>query len=78
MNLSFSTRGWNHLSWDEQVRDAEEMGFSLMDYLGIEKPNNFSCFSDGKKRSIGIGNDGKRIGGNRCIIDKEEKPQTGQ
>ena len=62
----------------KRFKDAEEMGFSLMDYLGIEKPNNFSCFSDGKKRTIGIGTDGKRIGGNRCIIDKEEKPQTGQ
>ena len=34
MNLSFSTRGWNSLSWEEQVRDAEEMGF-----LGIEPYN---------------------------------------
>jgi len=62
----------------KRFKDAEEMGFSLMDYLGIEKPKNFSCFSDNKKRKIGIGKDGKRIGGNRCIIDKEEKPQTGQ
>jgi len=34
MNLSFSTRGWNNLSWEDQVRDAEEMGF-----LGIEPYN---------------------------------------
>jgi fatty-acyl-CoA synthase len=34
MNLSFSTRGWNNLSWEEQVHDAEEMGF-----LGIEPYN---------------------------------------
>ncbi len=34
MNLSFSTRGWNSLSWENQVRDAEEMGF-----LGIEPYN---------------------------------------
>ena len=34
MNLSFSTRGWNNLSWEDQVHDAEEMGF-----LGIEPYN---------------------------------------
>jgi fatty-acyl-CoA synthase len=34
MNLSFSTRGWNNLSWEDQVRDADEMGF-----LGIEPYN---------------------------------------
>ena len=38
MNLSFSTRGWNSLSWEEQVRDAEEMGFQ-----GIE-PYNIQAF----------------------------------
>ena len=38
MNLSFSTRGWNSLSWEEQVRDAEEMGFQ-----GIE-PYNIQVF----------------------------------
>ena len=39
MNLSFSTRGWNSLSWDEQVRDAVDMGFQ-----GIE-PYNIQEFS---------------------------------
>ena len=34
MNLSFSTRGWNSMSWDEQVTDAGEMGFK-----GIEPYN---------------------------------------
>ena len=38
MNLSFSTRGWNHLSWDRQVRDAAETGFP-----GIE-PYNIQAF----------------------------------
>ena len=38
MNLSFSTRGWNSLSWEKQVRDAEEMGFQ-----GIE-PYNIQAF----------------------------------
>ena len=27
MNLSFSTRGWKSLSWEDQIRDAEEYGF---------------------------------------------------
>ncbi len=39
MNLSFSTRGWNHLSWDQQVKDAAYTGFS-----GIE-PYNIQAFS---------------------------------
>lgn len=62
----------------KRFKDAEEMGFSLMVYWGMEKPKKFSCFSDDKKRKIGIGEDGKRIGGNRCIIEKGERPQTGQ
>jgi fatty-acyl-CoA synthase len=37
MNLSFSTRGWNHLSWDEQVRDAEEMGFQGIEPYNIQE-----------------------------------------
>ena len=28
MNLSFSTRGWNSLPWEEQVKDAREVPFS--------------------------------------------------
>ena len=36
MNLSFSTRGWNSLSWDEQVRDADEMGFRGIEPYNIQ------------------------------------------
>ena len=36
MNLSFSTRGWNALSWEEQVRDAVEMGFSGIEAYNIQ------------------------------------------
>ena len=36
MNLSFSTRGWNALSWDDQVRDAEEMGFAGIEAYNIQ------------------------------------------
>lgn len=39
MNLSFTTRGWNSLSWDEQIKDAVEMSFQ-----GIE-PYNIQDFS---------------------------------
>ena len=42
MNLSFSTRGWNSLSWDEQVRDAEEMGFKGIEPYNIQ---NFPSLS---------------------------------
>ncbi len=37
MNLSFSTRGWNSLSWDEQVRDASEMGFQGIEPYNIQE-----------------------------------------
>ena len=37
MNLSFSTRGWNNLSWDEQVRDAVEMGFQGIEPYNIQE-----------------------------------------
>ena len=37
MNLSFSTRGWNHLSWDEQVRDATEMGFQGIEPYNVQE-----------------------------------------
>ncbi len=36
MNLSFSTRGWNSLSWEEQIRDAEEMGFRGIEPYNIQ------------------------------------------
>ena len=28
MNLSFSTRGWPELSWDEMIDTALDMGFA--------------------------------------------------
>ena len=37
MNLSFSTRGWNHLPWEEQVRDADEMGFQGIEPYNIQE-----------------------------------------
>ena len=37
MNLSFSTRGWNSLSWDEQVHDAVEMGFQGIEPYNIQE-----------------------------------------
>lgn len=35
-----------------RYKDVEELGLSLMDYLGMEKPKNFSCFSDNHKKKI--------------------------
>ena len=37
MNLSFSTRGWNSMSWDEQVGDASEMGFKGIEPYNIQE-----------------------------------------
>lgn len=36
----------------KRFKDAEEMGLALMDYLGIEKPKNFSCFSDDHRKRL--------------------------
>ncbi len=38
MRISFSTRGWRELPWEEQVRDASEFGFQ-----GIEVYNLHRC-----------------------------------
>ena len=37
MNLSFSTRGWNALPWEEQVRDAVDMGFQGIEPYNIQE-----------------------------------------
>ena len=39
-----------------RFKDAEELGLSLMTILGIEKPKNFSCFSDSAKDKINEAN----------------------
>ena len=36
---------------NKRFKDAEDMGLSVMDYLGMEKPKTFSCFSDAPKRN---------------------------
>ena len=35
----------------ERYENAEDMGLTLMHYLGIEKPKNYSCFTEGKKKN---------------------------
>lgn len=35
----------------ERFKTAKEMGIALIDYLGMEKPKNYNCFSDGYKRN---------------------------
>lgn len=37
MKLSFSTRGWAHLSWDECVEAAENMGFEGIEVYNLTK-----------------------------------------
>ena len=36
MKLSFSTRGWNSLNWDQQVQDAVEMSFQGIEPYNIQ------------------------------------------
>lgn len=36
----------------DRYKNAEEMGIALMDYLGLEKPKNFRCFSDSDKKKM--------------------------
>ncbi len=37
MRLSFSTRGWAHLSWDEWLESAEEMRFTGLEVYNLPK-----------------------------------------
>ena len=37
MNLSFSTRGWNDLPWEDQVRDAEENRFQGIEVYNLTR-----------------------------------------
>ena len=37
MNLSFSTRGWPDLSWDEMLSTAKDMGFSGVEVYNLAK-----------------------------------------
>ena len=36
----------------DRYKNAEEMGIALMDYLGMEKPKTFRCFSDNDKKKM--------------------------
>ena len=40
MNLSFSTRGWPELTWDEMVDTALEMGFAGIEVYNLPKFGN--------------------------------------
>ena len=37
MNLSFSTRGWQSLGWDEIIEIADEMRFSGIELYNVQK-----------------------------------------
>ena len=39
MNLSFSTRGWPDLSWDDMLHTAKDMGFSGVEVYNLPKFN---------------------------------------
>ena len=36
----------------DRYRNAEEMGIALMDYMGMEKPKTFRCFSDNDNKKM--------------------------
>lgn len=40
----------------KRFKNAEEMGISLMDYLGMERPKRFSCFDNATDRIIDVCN----------------------
>ena len=40
MNLSFSTRGWPDLSWDDMIATALDMGFSGIEVYNLPKFDN--------------------------------------
>ena len=42
MNLSFSTRGWNDLPWEDQLRDAEEYRFSGIELYNLSRTSALS------------------------------------
>ena len=37
MNLSFSTRGWQSLGWEEIIEIADEMRFSGIELYNVQK-----------------------------------------
>ena len=37
MNLSFSTRGWSDLTWDEMISSALDMGFGGIEVYNLPK-----------------------------------------
>ena len=39
MKLSFSTRGWPNLSWEEMLDTARDMGFSGVEVYNLPKFN---------------------------------------
>ncbi len=40
MNLSFSTRGWQDLSWEEMISTAKEMGFTGIEIYNLHKQSH--------------------------------------
>ena len=42
MNLSFSTRGWNDLPWEDQIRDAEEYRFQGIEVYTLTRDSHLS------------------------------------
>ena len=57
----------------DRYKNVEEFGFALMNFMGMEKPKRYCCFSDDKKnRKSDIDEVEKKIRRNDCIKNKEE------
>ena len=58
----------------DRYKNAEEMGMALMDYLGLEKPKTFCCFSDNdyKKMSDFMSNTNKTEDRQETILSSKE------
>ena len=57
-----------------RYKDIEGFGLALMLYMGLEKTNDFSCFSNEEKSKIGSNVKGRT--GNGCIIDRKEREES--
>lgn len=58
----------------ERYKDIESMGVALIHYMGLEKTDRFSCFSNETKRKID--NVINEKSGNGYVIDKKDREES--
>ena len=49
MNLSFSTRGWRDVSWEENLSTAQIMGFGGIELYNVHKARELTGRGDGQE-----------------------------